>query len=99
MRRALEAVLTEVESIPPKAIAVFLGELETIRIAAFARMISLQPSLPPDKSLTVKQAHKRLGVSEAYLYHHWKEFDFARQEGRKVLFSSNGIDQHLKKSR
>jgi excisionase family DNA binding protein len=48
--------------------------------------------------VNVKEAADRLGVSREYLYRNHDKFSFARREGRKILFSSNGLDAHLRKS-
>jgi excisionase family DNA binding protein len=47
--------------------------------------------------LAVNAAAERLGVSTDYLYRHQDEFPFTRRIGRKLLFSSLGIDAYLKK--
>jgi hypothetical protein len=96
MRRELEPVLALVKILPPAELPAFIGALEEIRVTALARFTNPAIDSRPDKSLTIKQASKRMGVGQDYLYRHWQQFKFARQEGRKILFSSNGIDAHLK---
>jgi hypothetical protein len=73
-----------------------IGELETIRCIAVSRLSVPASTLPPDENLEVPEAAHRLGVSPDYLYRNHKKFPFTRREGRKLLFSSNGIDAHLK---
>ncbi len=99
MRRELESVLTIVKKLPQEELPEFLGDIEQIRVTALTRLTTPSSESRLDKSLTIKQAHKRLGVSRSYLQHHWKKFSFARHEGRRVLFSSNGIDAYLKRAR
>lgn len=96
MLRELESVLTLVKKLPPSELPAFIGALEEIKVTALTRITNPTIDSRPDKSLTVKQASKRLGVGQDFLYRHWRTFTFARQEGRKILFSSNGIDAHLK---
>lgn len=52
-----------------------------------------------DRLLTVAEAAARLGVSKDYLYRHAKKLPFARRMGRKLLFSSEGINQYIKRGR
>ena len=99
MRRELEPLLNLAKTVPPADLPEFLGALEQVRCVAFARLATPAAESRPDESLTIEQASKRLGVSPDYLYRHWQQFKFARQEGRKILFSSNGIDAYLKKAR
>jgi hypothetical protein len=99
MRQELQPVLALAQTLPSADLPSLLGALEEIRVTALARIVVPTVEGRPDESLTIDQAHKRLGVSKGYLYRHWQEFKFARQEGRKVLFSSNGLDLYLRKSR
>jgi hypothetical protein len=98
MRRELENALDLARLLPPGELPAFLGTIEEIRVTALARIGAPAAQSRPDESLTIEQAHKRLGVSKSWLYHNWKKFEhkFARQEGTKVLFSSNGIDAYLR---
>ncbi len=98
MRRELQPLLVLARLYPAEDLPAFLGELEQIRITALSRIAAPAVQSRPDESLAIEQAHKRLGVSKSWLYHNWKKFEgkFARQEGTKVLFSSNGIDAYLR---
>jgi len=98
MRPELQPALTLAKTLAPEELPELLGALETIRIIALARITTPAAEARPDESLTVEQAGKRLGLSKSYLHHNWKKFKFARQEGRKILFSSNGLDSYLKRS-
>ncbi len=75
----------------------FLGELEEVRYTALARLSApaRSPSSEPDQLLSIGEAACRLNVSKDYLYRHGKELPFMRRIGRKVLFSSSGIDRHI----
>lgn len=99
MRASLQSVLAEVQTLAPTELPQLLGELEEIRATALARLTTPAPQTQPDRYIDVKEAADRMGMSRHYLYRHWQKFKFARQEGRKVLFSSSGLDQYLKKSR
>lgn len=54
-----------------------------------------QPS-GADELLSVEEASRRLGVSKDYLYRHGSDFPFTRRIGRKLLFSSLGIEKYIK---
>ncbi len=77
----------------------FLGELETVRVTALQRLTSPAIPAPKDQLLEVPEVAHRLGVSPNYLYRNSKRFPFTRRMGRKLLFSSQGLDSYLKKSR
>jgi hypothetical protein len=51
---------------------------------------------PSDELIDAPAAAVRLGVSRDYLYRHHHEFPFTRREGSKLLFSSLGIDAHIR---
>jgi excisionase family DNA binding protein len=99
MRRELETILELARTLAPEELPQLCADLELVRVTCLARIVTPAAETKPDESLTVEQASKRLGVSKSYLYHHWKKFKFARPEGSKVLFSSNGIDAHLRRAR
>jgi len=52
-----------------------------------------------DELLDVDEAAERLAMSKEYLYRHHGKLPFARRMGRKLLFSSLGITEYIKKSR
>jgi excisionase family DNA binding protein len=76
----------------------FLGELEEIRCTATVRLGAPMrgQSSQAERLLNVEQAAQRLGVSKDYLYRHRNGFPFTRRMGRKLLFSSSGIDLHIR---
>jgi predicted DNA-binding transcriptional regulator AlpA len=97
VRQELQVALGLARNLPTDSLAEFLGQIEIIRITAFARLTS--PTLETnDHLLNVEEASKRLNVSEDWLYRHHEQLPFTRRQGRKLLFSSNGINQSLKKS-
>jgi hypothetical protein len=98
MRREIESVLKLVRELPAVDLPELIGALEHVRAVAFARMMS-PPAIPRDELLDIGEASKRLKVSRDYLYRHHARLPFARRMGNKVLFSSNGIDLYLRKSR
>jgi len=94
----LQSVLDSLSRIPREQLPELLGELEVVRATAVMRLSAPVPC--PDRHdelLSVEQAADRLGVSEKYLYTHHPQFSFTCRMGRKLLFSSSGIDEHIKK--
>jgi excisionase family DNA binding protein len=83
--------------LPPEELPGLLGEIEQVRYTAIARLTAppLSTFSEHDQLLDVKEAAPRLKVGEDYLYKHAKEFPFTRRMGRKVLFSSAGIDRYI----
>jgi hypothetical protein len=100
MRDTLKRALDDARNLPTEELAEFLGELERIRVTALARLSApvAAPALP-DERIDIAEAAKRLGVSTHYLYKNHKRFSFCKPEGRKLLFSARGIEQHIKRSR
>jgi excisionase family DNA binding protein len=99
MRSELEAALELARSLPPDELPRLLGDLEEIRATVAARLITPAKSASTDVNLEVSEAAHRLGVSPDYLYRHSKRFPFTRRIGRKLLFSSSGLDSYLNKIR
>jgi excisionase family DNA binding protein len=96
MRRELESAFLLAKNLSLDSLPDFLGELETIRVTAFARIAS--PTIASaDYNLDVTEAAERLHVSKSYLYRNHQKFPFTRPEGTRVLFSSAGIDAYLAK--
>src|ERR1051326_7682566 len=99
MRTELKTVLTSVSAMAAADIPALLGELEVIRATATMRLtVPAQPA-QHDALLNVETAATRLSISTDYLYRHYKQFPIARRMGRKLLFSSLGIDQYLSRTR
>jgi excisionase family DNA binding protein len=99
MRASLESVLALAKILAPEELPRLLGDLEEIRVTALARLASPVIEARPDELLSVEEASKRMGVSRGYLYRHHPQLNFSRRAGRKLLFSSVGLDSYLKKSR
>jgi hypothetical protein len=98
MRREIESVLALAKNLGPDELAAFLGELETVRVTALARIAS-PADVKPDHMLDVEETAQRMHCSRDYLYRHHRKFPFTRRIGRRLLFSSAGIDSYLRKPR
>lgn len=97
MRVELEPALSAARSLPPDELPRLLGDLEEIRTTALARLSSTQIHRSTDELLDVEHAAERLGVSTDYLYRHHAQFAFTRRMGRKLLFSSSGIGDYMRR--
>ena len=98
MRSELEAVLIAAQEMPKDQLPLLLGEIEQVRCTAMARLTSAPVQRPEvDELLDVAEAGRRLGVSKDYLYRHHRNFTFTRRVGRKLLFSAEGIEKHIRK--
>jgi len=97
LNESLKSALAAARELPADELPSFLGELETIKAMAWARLASPAPiSQPHDELLGVTEAARRLGVSQDYLYAHHKDYHFTGRQGRKLLFSAQGIERHIK---
>jgi excisionase family DNA binding protein len=98
MRDELHAALGLARELTPEELPRLLGDLEEVRCTAIARLTAVAPKSSPerDELLNVAEACRRLNVSKDYLYRHHREFTFTRRVGRKLLFSSLGIDKYLR---
>ena len=96
MRRELEPVLEIARTLAADELPALLGELETIRVVALARIMTPRV-VPDDALLDIAEAAKRLHVGVDYLYRHHERLPFARRIGKRVLFSSVGLNAYLLK--
>ena len=99
MRSELQPALTLAREIPTEELLRFLGDIEEVRATALGRLAAPAAAARPDELLDVSEAAQRLGVSPDYLYRHSRQFPFTRRMGRKLLFSSAGLDNYLRRAR
>lgn len=90
-----EELETTARTVPAEKLPEFLGALERIRVLAFARLVAPTPALRTDELVDIEEASRRLNISKSYLYRHSGQFPFARHIGRKLVFSSLGIDRYI----
>jgi hypothetical protein len=96
----LERLRNVARELPAGELPDFIGELESIKATAWARLASPLPALQEhDELLEVEAAAQRLGVSKDYLYRHHADYPFTRRQGRKLLFSALGIEKHIRQQR
>jgi hypothetical protein len=97
MRDALEPVLALAKNLPREEIPRLLGDLAEISATASARLTGSPIEARPDELLDVEETARRMGVSKDFLYRNSGRYPFIRRQGRKLLFSSVGIDTYLRK--
>jgi hypothetical protein len=83
--------------LPAEELAELIGQLESIKATAWARLTAPMPTpREHDELLDVATAAERLGVSSDYLYRHSRDYAFTRRQGRKLLFSALGIERYIR---
>jgi hypothetical protein len=100
MRNTLQPASEAARNLPVEQLPDFIGELESIKAVAWARLIApAHASQEHDELLDVDAASRRLGVSRDYLYRRHTRLPFARREGRRLLFSALGIDKYIRQQK
>jgi|SRR5271157_1773680 len=97
MRTELNTALVAAKELPADELPRLLGDLEEIRATAIARLSS--PAVPPQEDellLDVDAAAHKLGMSKDYLYRNHNRLPFVRRMGKRLLFSSRGIEKYIK---
>lgn len=90
------------DTIAPELIPAALSQLAAVQTKLTARLMeSYRPLLPGESGLVdIDTAARMLGLSRDFLYHHWKDFDFARKVShRQLRFDVRGIEQYLRAGR
>jgi excisionase family DNA binding protein len=96
--RTLKTIKTAIAELPQEKLPALIGELEFLKALALVRL-----ARPPvqtttqihDELIGVAEASRRLGLSRDYLYRHKGQFAFTRHQGRKLLFSAQGIERYI----
>jgi excisionase family DNA binding protein len=84
----------------PEELPGLIGQLESAKAVAWSRLTAPTAQAGQhDELLDVPEAARRLGVSPDYLYRNHGEFRFTRRQGRKLLFSAQGIDKYIKEKK
>lgn len=97
LREEIQHVLRFAEDLPPEQLPRLLGEIEEVRCTAMARLSAIAVAHPanPDHLISVADAAQLLGVSKDTLYRQHDHFPFTRRMGRRLLFSSHGIEDYI----
>jgi hypothetical protein len=97
MRSELQTALNAAKELPAPELPELIGSLAELQAICMARLAAPVPSSRrPEELLDVQEASRRLGVSTQYLYKNHANLPFSRRIGRKLLFSSTGIDDHFR---
>ena len=100
MRNELQPVLLAIRQSTPEELPSLIGELESLKAAAWARLTSPVPTAQQhDSLLSIEEAAERLGMSVKWLYSNHRDMPFARKQGKRILFSSRGIDSYINKGK
>lgn len=95
VRRELEPAMAAARTLPLEQLARLIADLEEIRIIALVRLVAPTSTPRPDELVGIEEAARRLCVSKHYLYRHAGQFSFTRHIGRKLVFSSLGLDRYI----
>jgi hypothetical protein len=97
LKRELQSLLELANDTPQAELPQLLGDLERIRVTAFVRLARRRTEEEDDELLSVDVAAAKLKVSTDYMYRNHGKFLFTRREGRKLLFSSVGLNAYMRK--
>ena len=86
-----------IETLRREDIPELRAELTAIDTRLLAHLLTADDSSQTagDQLLGVTETANRLGVSLDYLYRNHRRLPFTRHAGRKLLFSSRGIDEFI----
>lgn len=97
------SVLAALLADPERALRLPRSEAQQLllRLAPVVTALELAASAPQaaelaeDRILSVEEAARRLDVSRDYLYRHHAQFPFTVRRGRKLGFSTRGLERWL----
>jgi len=97
----LSALGQDLATLPLDGLPGFLGVLEKLRGAAWARLIDaasndLGQSGEHDELLDAKEAARRLGTSPDFLYRNAKTLPFTVRVGHRLRFPARGIERYIR---
>jgi hypothetical protein len=101
-----QALSADTDDIPIGAIPDILGKLETLRMKLWMRLNDrsrMSASVPPvsqsiaEQAVSLKAAADMMGMSEKYLYHHWRRFSCAFKEGGRIKFLKNQLQRYMER--
>lgn len=92
----------EIGELAPEQIPAVLGELEELKAAAWAQLLAPNGRNPSgvqlaDELVNAREAARRLGLSVDYLYRFSRRLPFVVRIGRRVRFSSRGIERYIER--
>ena len=100
LKSALARCQDAARDLPASELPDFIGQLESIKAIAWARLMSpTSATQEHDELLSTGVAAERLGVSKDFLYRHHRGYPSSRRQGRKLLFSALGIEKHIRQNK
>lgn len=91
------ALLADMDRLNADQLPALLLSLAACLARTSARLLKDQDTADspadPDANLSVEQAAQRLGVSPDWLYRNHRQLPFTRRIGRRLLFSSRGLER------
>ena len=97
MRASLQPVLQLAQELPPDELPEFLGDWEQIRVTAFTRLTAPGVPTPDDRLIEIAELAQRLNSSKDFVYRNQDKYrSFARPQGKKLLWSNNGLNEFIK---
>jgi hypothetical protein len=98
MRSELQPVLELARSLPADRLPEFIGELESIKVVALAR---IQPAVDPDEEIDAQTIADRLGIARSTFYRNNKArpYPFVSTEGSKITGSAAGLRRYQQQKR
>jgi excisionase family DNA binding protein len=91
-----EDILQAARELPAEQLPEFIGRLESAKAIAWARVAAPVVLQIHDELLSAAEAARRLGISKDYLYRRASKYPFTRTQGRRLLFSAQGIDKYIR---
>jgi excisionase family DNA binding protein len=95
----LEYLDQAIEAAEPPDLPAIMGVLEAAKGKAWARLSSAPATAAPDENLSIKEAARRMGVSDRWLYRKARTLPFTVRIGRSLLFSSRGLERWISQRR
>jgi len=101
-----QALSADMDDIPIGAIPDILGKLETLRMKLWMRLndhphvsasVPTAPQSIAEQAVSLKAAADMMGMSEKYLYHHWRRFSCAFKEGGRIKFLKNQLQRYMER--
>ena len=85
----------EAGKLPTSELPTLVGALEEVKARLWVEMTAPKSNGKVDRLLTADEAAERLSLSKDTLYRRADDFPFTVRIGRKVRYSSKGIDRHI----
>jgi hypothetical protein len=98
MRVELQSALQLAATLPPDRLPEFIGELESVKVVALAR---IAPAADQDETIDAQTIADRLGIARSTFYRNNKArpYPFVSTEGSKITGSAAGLRRYQQQKR